>query len=228
MIQFTPDEFAKVREAIAAAHLFQQAVCPLLKQRHTALNRDQRNIMNAVQAEVPEAFAIVARITHREHRDPDTLESQPPTKLTDIDRASFRDELENVSALALPDLVYEMVTALGELPMYHHTLTSEPFSATHAATLMAWTWESGRRYGIQQALAIIECTTREFANGTTAALTQVLDSALDLPAAPTRDPIAANGDGTDRQGPTLVTDDARSTAKPFEYPDADAPTTKPN
>ena len=87
MIQFTPDEFAKVREAVAAAHLFQQAVCPLLKQRHTALNRDQRNIMNAVQSEVPEAFAIVARITHREHRDPDTLESQSPTKLTDIDRA---------------------------------------------------------------------------------------------------------------------------------------------
>ena len=43
MIQFTPDEFQKVREAIASAHLLIQAVAPLLKQRHTYLNRDQRN-----------------------------------------------------------------------------------------------------------------------------------------------------------------------------------------
>jgi hypothetical protein len=228
MIGFTPAEFNQVREAIATAHLYCQAISPLLKARHTMMNKDQRQLAQFAPQAVAEGFNTIALITHRENRDPDTLESQSPTKLTDIDRASFRDELENVSALALPDLVYEMVTALGELPMYHHTLTTEPFSATHAATLMAWTWESGRRYGIQQALAIIECTTREFANGTTAALTQVLDSALDLPAAPTRDPIAANGDGTDRPGPTLVTDDARSTAEPFEYPDADAPTTKPN
>jgi hypothetical protein len=228
MIGFTPAEFNQVREAIAAAHLYCQAISPLLKARHTMMNKDQRQLAQFAPQAVAEGFNTIALITHRENRDPDTLESQSPTKLTDIDRASFRDELENVSALALPDLVYEMVTALGELPMYHHTLTTEPFSATHAATLMAWTWESGRRYGIQQALAIIECTTREFANGTTAALTQVLDSALDLPAAPTRDPIAANGDGTDRPGPTLVTDDARSTAEPFEYPDADAPTTKTN
>ena len=228
MIGFTPAEFHQLREAIAAAHLYCQAISPLLKARHTMMNKDQRQLAEFAPQAVAEGFNTIALITHRENRDPDTLQSQSPTKLTDIDRASFRDELENVSALALPDLVYEMVTALGELPMYHHTLTTEPFSATHAATLMAWTWESGRRYGIQQALAIIECTTREFANGTTAALTQVLDSALDLPAAPTRDPIAANGDGTDRPGPTLVTDDARSTAEPFEYPDADAPTTKRN
>ena len=228
MIAFTPDEFAKVRDAIAAAHLFQQAVCPLLKQRHTPLNRDQRQIMEAVRHDMPEAFAIVARITHREHRDPESIENQPAQKLTDIDKGTFRDELENVSALVLPDLVFEMLTALGDLPMYHHTLTTEPVTSQSVARLMAWAWEAGRRYGVQQTIAIVDSTTREFATGTIAALTTVLDCALDVPAAEAQDPTAKDGEGTARPGPTLVSEDERSTVQPFEYPEATDTQRKPN
>ena len=43
MIGFTPAEFNQVREAIAAAHLYCQAISPLLKARHTTINKDQRN-----------------------------------------------------------------------------------------------------------------------------------------------------------------------------------------
>jgi hypothetical protein len=104
-----------------------------------------------------------------------------PTKLTDIDTVAMRDELENVSALVLPDLVYQMVCALGELPMFHDTITSEPLTTHRTAMLMAWSWEGGRRYGLQQSLAILDTTTTEFKTGTEAVLTAALNSALDLP-----------------------------------------------
>ena len=181
MIQFTPDEFQKVREAIASAHLLIQAVAPLLKQRHTYLNRDQRNLLTYSESAVPAAFNIIAAITHRENRDPESEAAAPPNKLADIDVRAMRDELENVSALVLPDLLYQMVCALGELPMYHNLITSEPLTTHRAAQLMAWTFEAGRRYGLQQALAIIDTTTTEFKTGTDAVLTAALNATLDLP-----------------------------------------------
>ena len=181
MIQFTPDEFQKVREAIASAHLLIQAVAPLLKQRHTYLNRDQRNLLTYSESAVPAAFNIIAAITHRENRDPESEAAAPPNKLADIDVRAMRDELENVSALVLPDLLYQMVCALGELPMYHNLITSEPLTTHRAAQLMAWTWEAGRRYGIQQALAIADGTIDEFKANTGAVLTAALNATLDLP-----------------------------------------------
>jgi len=181
MIGFTPAEFNQVREAIAAAHLFMQALGPVLKQRHTALNKDQRNLLQFAPEAVAQGFNTIALITHRENRDPNAQEEESPTKLTDIDTEAMRDELENVSALVLPDLVYQMVCALGELPMFHHTLTFEPLTTHRAAMLMAWSWEGGRRYGLQQALAILDTTTTEFKTGTEAVLTAALNSALDLP-----------------------------------------------
>jgi hypothetical protein len=181
MIGFTPAEFNQVREAIAAAHLFMQSVGPVLKQRHTALNKDQRNLLQFAPEAVAEGFNAIAKITYRENRDPNAQEEESPTKLTDIDTVAMRDELENVSALVLPDIVYQMVCALGELPMYHETLTAEPITANSVARLMAWTWEGGRRYGVQQAMAILDSTTTEFKSGVDAVLTAALNGTLDLP-----------------------------------------------
>jgi hypothetical protein len=181
MIGFTPAEFNQVRESIAAAHLFMQALGPVLKQRHTALNKDQRNLLQFAPEAVAQGFNTIALITHRENRDPDAVDARPVTRLQDIDTEAMRDELENVSALVLPDLVYQMVCALGELPMFHDTITSEPLTTHRAAMLMAWSWEGGRRYGLQQSLAILDTTTTEFKTGTEAVLTAALNSALDLP-----------------------------------------------
>ena len=93
----------------------------------------------------------------------------------------MRDEMENVSALELPDLVYEMVCALGELPMYHALITTEQLTTHRAARLMAWTWESGRRYGIQQAMVILDSTTDEFKKATGAILDTALNGILEIP-----------------------------------------------
>ena len=181
MIGFTPAEFNQVREAIAAAHLYMQSINPLLKQRRAALNVDQRSLVKLAPEAVAQGFNLMAAITHRENRDPESLEAMQPTKLTDIDTVAMRDELENVSALVLPDIVYLMVCALGELPMYHETLTAEPITANSVARLMAWTWEGGRRYGVQQAMAILDSTTTEFKSGVDAVLNAALNGTLDLP-----------------------------------------------
>ncbi len=238
MIQFTPDEFQKVREAIASAHLLIQAVAPLLKQRHTYLNRDQRNLLTYSESAVPAAFNIIAAITHRENRDPESEAAAPPNKLADIDVRAMRDELENVSALVLPDLVYQMVCALGELPMYHELITAEPLTTHRAAMLMAWTFEAGRRYGLQQALAIIDTTTTEFKTGTDAVLTAALNATLDLPSPEL--PFKPSSESPDGAAPSTIgaNGEERSPGEagesgqhpgaeiiPFEYPTAEQVTT---
>jgi hypothetical protein len=228
MIKLTPDEFHKTREAIAAAHLLIQSVAPLLQQQHRVMNREQRNLLTYCKQAVPLAFTTIATITHRENRDPDAPPPPATERLTDVDRLLFRDELENVSALILPDLAYEMVCALGELPMFHETLTAEPLTTHRTATLMAWCWEGGRRYGLQQALAIFDNTNADFKAGTDAAMLAALNATLELPVSEKIGPGSATAPENREPGPTLVTDDARSTdPAPFEHEEA-KPTPKPN
>jgi hypothetical protein len=151
---------------------------------------------------VAEGFNTIALITHRENRDPDAVDARPAIKLQDIDTEAMRDELENVSALVLPDLVYQMVCALGELPMYHELITTEPLTTHRAAMLMAWTFEAGRRYGLQQALAIIDTTTTEFKTGTDAVLTAALNATLDLPSPEL--PFKPNSESPDGAAPSTI------------------------
>ena len=234
MIGFTPAEFNQVRESIAAAHLFMQALGPVLKQRHTALNKDQRNLLQFAPEAVAQGFNTIALITHRENRDPDAVDARPVTRLQDIDTEAMRDELENVSALVLPDLVYQMVCALGELPMFHDTITSEPLTTHRAAMLMAWSWEGGRRYGLQQSLAILDTTTTEFKTGTEAVLTAALNSALDLPSPEL--PFKPSSESPDGAAPSIIGANVeerspgaagesgqhtRAQIIPFEYPSAE-------
>jgi len=234
MIQFTPKEFSQVREAIAAAHLYMQAINPMLKQRRAALNIDQRAMVKLAPEAVAEGFNIMAMITHRENRDPESLEAMQPTKLTDIDTVAMRDELENVSALVLPDMVYQMVCALGELPMFHDTITSEPLTTHRTAMLMAWSWEGGRRYGLQQSLAILDTTTTEFKTGTEAVLTAALNSALDLPSPEL--PFKPSSESPDGAAPSTIganveerspgasgesDQHTRAQIIPFKYPSAE-------
>lgn len=181
MIGFTPAEFDQVREGIVAAHLYCQAINPLLKSRHMTLNKDQRVLSQLTPDAVAEAYKTIAAITHREGRDPESEDTRPPNKLDEIDSFAMRDELENVSALNLPDLVYQMLCALRELPMFIETNKLVAVSDDATGRLMAWSFEAGRRYGVQQAIAILETTTNEFKTGTDAVLTAALNSSLDLP-----------------------------------------------
>jgi len=222
MIRFTPAEFNQVREAIAAAYLYCQAISPLLKARHTMMNKDQRQLAQFAPQAVAEGFNTIALITHRENRDPDAVDARPAIKLQDIDTEAMRDELENVSALVLPDLVYQMVCALGELPMYHELITAEPLTTHRAAMLMAWTFEAGRRYGLQQALAIIDTTTTEFKTGTDAVLTAALNATLDLPSPEL--PFTPSSESPDEERSPGAAGESgqhpRAEIIPFEYPTA--------
>jgi hypothetical protein len=223
MIGFTPAEFNQVREAIATAHLYCKVITPLLKARHTMMDKDQRNLTQYTPQVVAEGFNTIARITHRENRDPDALDTRPATKLTDIDTEAMREELENVSTLVLPDLVYQMVCALSELPMFHMIITKEPLTTHRAAILMAWAFEGGRRYGLQQALAILDTTTTEFKTGTEALLITALDGTLELPAPQL--PFTSRSESPDGAAQSTGIDGSsqhtRSEVIPFAYPSID-------
>ena len=211
MIGFTPKEFEMVQEGIAAAHLFNQAVCPLLKQRRVALNKDQRNLLDFAPNAVADAYHAISLITHREKRDPASIEAQAPTEMGDIDVLAMRDELENVSALMLPDLLHHMAAVLEELPMFRDQADGEKVTARGAPLLMAWCWEAGRRYGLQQAMAIFENTSTDFKAGTQATMESAMDGPLRLPSPEAAAGASEISRANDRPGPTLVKDDGRST-----------------
>lgn len=224
MIDFTPAEFHQVREAVALAHVLIQSLAPTLKERHTYLNREQRQLVKAAPETFSRAFNLIAKITHRTNRDPEQLEAAAPTKLSEIDVTAMRDELENVSALQLPDLLNEMKATLAELPMFNDLVESSPLTSNHVAQLMAWTWEAGRRYGVQQGMVVIESSMNDYIVSLNAILDAALNGTLDLPsvekkmtpgsespdgAAPA--PLDATGEtrspgaALDGSGPTLIT-----------------------
>jgi hypothetical protein len=209
MIKFTPAEFNQVREAVSAAHMFNQFFIPLMKQHHIVLNKDQRNLLQFAPAEVALAFNTLALITHRVNRDTGSPDAITATKLTEIDTVAMRDELENVSALVLPDLDYQMNCAISELPMYSEIFMSTGMEVERTSKLMAWAWEGGRRYGLQQAIAIHECANKEYKDGVDAVLESALNATLDLPSTEpaSGDGADAPGDGT--PGATGSADDAR-------------------
>ena len=218
MITFTPHEFNQVRDAVAASHLFMQAICPLVKQRQIALNKDQRNLLEFAPSLTAAAFTTLATVTHRNNRDPDAEDTRPVSQPTDIDTRAMYDELENVSALVLPDLVFLMLCALAELPMYDKTLRDSSADSVQVAPLMAWAWEAGRRYALNQALAIFDSTANEYKDGTEAILTTLLNSTLDLssPGATPGLPSAADLDA--------VADEhriAHATSRPLTIVEAD-------
>ena len=202
MIQFTPAEFNQVREAIAAAHLYCQAISPLLKARHTMMNKDQRNLAQFAPQAVAGAFNVIAAITHRENRDPDAVDARPATKLQDIDTEAMRDELENVSALVLPDLLHLMETVLDDLPMFHEATRDREHAPSAYAQVMAWSWEGGRRYGMLQAMSILETTTAEFAAGTLNVLNAALNSTLELPSPEL--PFSLGSESPDGAAPSTI------------------------
>jgi hypothetical protein len=68
--------------------------------------------------------------------------------------------------------------------------------------LMAWTFEGGRRYGLQQAIAILDTTTTEFKTGTDAVLTAALNATLDLPSPQL--PFAPSSESPDGAAPSTI------------------------
>jgi hypothetical protein len=77
-------------------------------------------------------------------------------QFADVDIKAFRQQLEHVSALELPDLTHEMICQLRELPLLTETLLSHRDRIDAAATLMAIAWEAGRRYAFIEAIAAID------------------------------------------------------------------------
>jgi hypothetical protein len=72
-----------------------------------------------------------------------------------LDSLLFRDLLEQVSALNLGDLSHEFTALCAELPLLAEATYNRPLDQTREGYLMATAFETGRRYNLLQALALL-------------------------------------------------------------------------
>ena len=184
IITMTRGQFYQLREGIAGAHLLTQRVLPFLKQRHAKLDKDTRHLANIAPEPIRIAFQLSAQISAEQEGTPPDFSTRVPEPLQDIDVKTMRNELENVSALELPDIAYQMACALEELPMLRQQCLKHTIQPPYAAALLAWAWEAGRRYGMIEALSVFDLVSAEFTEGTRGILERARDRSLDLTIAP--------------------------------------------
>jgi alpha-D-ribose 1-methylphosphonate 5-triphosphate synthase subunit PhnI len=72
-----------------------------------------------------------------------------------LDALLFRDLLEQVSALNLCNLANEFTTWCNESPLLNEATYQRPLDMTREGFLMAVAFETGRRYNLLQALALL-------------------------------------------------------------------------
>jgi alpha-D-ribose 1-methylphosphonate 5-triphosphate synthase subunit PhnI len=72
-----------------------------------------------------------------------------------LDSLLFRDLLEQVSALNLGNLAHEFTASCSEFPLLNEATYQRPLDMTREGFLMAVAFETGRRYNLLQALALL-------------------------------------------------------------------------
>ena len=72
-----------------------------------------------------------------------------------VDSLLFRDLLEQVSALNLGNLAHEFTACCTEFPLLNEATYQRPLDMTREGFLMAVAFETGRRYNLLQALALL-------------------------------------------------------------------------
>lgn len=212
----TRAQFYAMREGLAGAHLLLQRILPELKQRRAAFDKDTRQLIQIVPEPLRTGFSVASQISAEQNAMPTANVQSTPTQSPALDTRTLRTELENVSALTLPDLEYEMQCALEELPMFREQCVQRQLAPPDLAAITAWAWEAGRRYGLIEALAVLDATSLEFIEGTRQVLEQARDRSLDLVMQlttdpniqPARDEIKAfeylEDDSTQKPGPKRV------------------------
>lgn len=181
MIQITEIEFDAICQGLAGAHMLIQRIHPVLKQRHVALDKEQRELLKTAPAATYNAFTLIRTIADREQSRQRNIQNTPMLMLSDLDTKLMRSELENVSALVMPDLEYQMQCALRELPGLDVISCDSNQQDQATAARMAIAWAAGRRYGILQACAIFSNTIDEFREGTELSFETALNQGLTLP-----------------------------------------------
>lgn len=118
-----------------------------------------------------------------------------------IDPRTFRNELEQIAAIALPDLCHEMEACLTELPTYHAVINSKGGKQNRMAWIAAHAWEAGRRYGLLEAIAVTEGNMSVLQQATLETLEAARDRSLDL------DPVAVTIGAPESLTPALTPED---------------------
>lgn len=76
-----------------------------------------------------------------------------------LEQSIFREVMEEVSALNLGNLSYEMTALIDEYPLLNQACFARPAEITRDGYLMAVAFEAGRRYSILQLMQMLaeEC-----------------------------------------------------------------------
>jgi hypothetical protein len=87
---------------------------------------------------------------HAPRPEPTPISDQkhPADLSPNLDMATFRNQLETVSALNLADLDHEMNCSLDELPLFAEASKHMPSARPILAWYMSRAFEAGRRYGL--------------------------------------------------------------------------------
>jgi hypothetical protein len=202
VIKVTAPEFTTIHDGIAAAHLYLQAVTLLVRRHARQLPTNARKLIDDTPELIRKAFFMCAAVVQREEAKNPAAQIIATATLNQIDTKTMRNELENISALVMPDIDYEMRCAMVELPGLDSIIASSELEAVRVSRVMAIAWEAGRRYGLMQAIAIFADTSIEYQRSHETILEAALNCTLELP-----------GPGEQPAGGTLI-DFSTATAQP--------------
>lgn len=180
MTQIDDKKFDVLAEGIEAARVISFCLFPFLDEAKFRLPRQVIEILPSVERAVRRAYVIVkeAALTGVAEGRGEAL--GPNTQGGGIDSVLLRTELENISALTLPDLKYEMQVACEELPAWEYACHRENIAPPQIAEMLAWACEAGRRIGIAEATQILEHEFSDALETSLSRLTAELDRNLGL------------------------------------------------
>lgn len=179
MRQFTDEQFTTLREGISAAKLLIDRLLPALAARHAFLPQSAKWIVKTAPEPIKEAFNVLIDAITAGDRVPPTDDTPGPEQKVEFDVKLIRNELENVCALVLPDLAYELQCALAELPGFAEHTRIKGTPCESEVKITTWAWEAGRRYGLMEAIAVCNGTFNAAHGFTTATLEATRDRRLD-------------------------------------------------
>jgi hypothetical protein len=179
MIQLTEQEFATLREGMAAAKLLVDRLLPAIRAHRMALPKEAKWISGVATEPILTAFQLFIDAAAADDRKLTITDKPGPEQQVEFDIPMIRNELENVCALVLPDLQYEFACALAELPGLNSMSATPDKPDSREARLATTCWEAGRRYGLMEAIAVCNGTLSTARDFTQATLEATRDRSLE-------------------------------------------------
>ena len=158
MYQITDEQFSILREGLAAGKLLIDKLLPELKAHRMVIPNTVRWIGTTAPAPLHEAYNELFDIERAHSAGVDVEEKPESNDKVDFDVKMIRNELENVCAIVIPDLFYEFAVMARELPTLSRYFFEHSIKTEDMGEPLTWAFETGRRYGLLEAIAVASGT----------------------------------------------------------------------